>query len=305
MHYPLVLDTAADHDYISYLCQKHSKRINCHLLSTFDNANVSGETLQQLHGFCTAKPSSKVVYLTNQLQGTLGVGNTDDFDNSKIQAITSAVTSKMCLRPCDTCNVCGLEFYPLPFSHFASNMFSASCEYVKGLLSPWKFEKEINDLGDDSMIMNLRDKFLLSLFPFTPQSLGMQQYSIEHWIGAHPNLKPCDVAPMNDVSWNEPLSIQMNKYSWALAPRRSGAPPGHPINAEKESSKRRTGDVVIREYYYLAGNLFRWYRLYNVAPDDSSWVWQWFPDGQIWNIGVKLFGSEVVNRITQEYASIV
>ena len=274
-------------------------------MANFDDDKVSGESLHRLHGFCMAKPASRVVYVTNQLQGMHGVANSDAFNLTKLQAITFAVTSKMCLRPCDTCNVCGAAFYPLPFPQFFGNMFSANCDYVKNLLPPRKFEKEMNDLGDDSMIMNVRDKFSLSLFPFTPQTLGMQQYSVEHWIGTHPYLKPCDVAPLDDDSLNKPFPTHKNDYSWGMAPRRSCAPPGHPVNNEKESLGKRMSHVVLREYYFLAGHLFRWYRLYNAAPDENSWVWQWFRHGQIWKIGNKLFGSEVVNRITEEFAVIV
>ena len=155
-------------------------------MANFDNDKVSGESLHQLHGFCIANPASKVVYVTNQLQGMHGVANSDAFNLIKLQVVTFAVISKMCLQPCDTCNVCGAAFYPLPFPHFFGNMFTANCDYVNHLLPPQTFEKEMNDLGDDTMMMNLWDKLTLSLFPFTPQTLGVEQYSVEHWIGAHP-----------------------------------------------------------------------------------------------------------------------
>ena len=110
---------------------------------------------------------------------------------------------------------------------------------------------------------------------------------------------------MKDDGLSKPFSIQINDYSWGMAPRQSGAPPGHPVNHERETLDRKMAHVVLCEYYFLAGHLFRWYRLYNTALDGNSWVWQWFRHGKIWKIGNKLFGSEVVNRITEEFAVIV
>ena len=44
----------------------------------------------------------------------------------------------------------------------------------------------------------------------------------------------------------------------------------------KEKSPR------MRERYLLAGLLTSWLFLYNETPPASSWIWQWYPDGEEW-----------------------
>ena len=93
----------------------------------------------------------------------------------------------------------------------------------------------------------------------------------------------------------------MNDYAWGLAPQRSSAPLGYLHIDDNESRLKWKRDVRMREYYYLAGNLYRWYKLYNKVPDDNSWVWNWYPDGHVWNVYVAFWGHDVVNEITKEF----
>jgi hypothetical protein len=60
-------------------------------------------------------------------------------------------------------------------------------------------------------------------------------------------------------------------------------------------------DVAFREYFYLAGNIYRWYRLYNGTPPLDSWVWKWYPRGDKWLQGVKKYGSDVVTTLSKPY----
>ena len=172
--------------------------------------------------------------------------------------------SKMC-RPTseegeESCNVCGTEFYPLPFLHFAGNMFSTSCSHVKELLPPTMFEKRMNDIASDALLAKIEEIFATRLVRFDERILGSYQHSIEHWIGSHPDLRPCDIAPMtmdaSDEKHDETTMRMLGRYSWSPAPRRGSAPPGV-LDLDSESKFQKKRKVALREYYYLAGNVFR------------------------------------------------
>ena len=304
-----IAGNSSDIGFFSKICKAKSN-LTCRNLGDVTSTKASGETLHHLHNFCVAKPSFTVTYLSNQLPGTYGVNKTDLYSMQKIRAYTTAVTSKMCLKSRETCNVCGTEFYPLPFNHFTGNMFTATCDYVKDLLPPEKFERAMNDAADATLISQLRNAITTELFQFTPQNLGLGQYSVEHWVGSHPDLEPCDVGPVRH-SWFPsftrgtylPLDYTSSRsydFMWAQAPRRSSAPSGL-LSRWIERRAMAKDDIAFREYYYLAGNLFRWFKLYNKSPPWSSWAWRWFPQGNAWLQGTKKYGPDVVTKISQPF----
>ena len=315
LYYTMAGDTSNVHSnmhsaYLEKMCS-FKPNLTCRKLGQFNSTNVNGETLHHLHNFCLAKPSHSVTYISNQLPQMHGVNTTERFSQQKIRAYTTAVTSKMCLKSRDKCNVCGSEFYPLPFNHFTGNMFTATCDYVKDLLPPKKFEAAMNDVAGDILVSHLRGAVTTELFQFTPQTLGLDQYSVEHWIGSHPNFEPCDVAPVRH-SWFplfsggsyvpvDHLSSRAYDFQWAEAPRRSSAPEDRRLKPSRERRAIEKNATVFREYHYLAGNLFRWYRLYNMAPSSNSWVWKWYPRGDEWIQGVKKYGSSVVMNLSRQY----
>ncbi|KAL7432313.1 hypothetical protein ACHAXH_002531 [Discostella pseudostelligera] len=309
IYYSIAGDSHIIGNIVKNVCESTSN-LTCHKLSEFESPKASGETLQRLHSFCVSNPSQKVTYLSNQLPGIHGDNSTEVYAMQKIRAYTTAVTSNMCLKSRDRCNVCGTEFYPLPYNHFIGNMFTATCEYVKELLPPKQFERDMNDLAGDTLVSQLRRSITTELFEFTPQTVGLDQYSVEHWIGSHPDLEPCDVAPVR-YSWfpllaggsylaNDYSSSRSYDFIWADAPRRSSAP-GRRLRRKIERTAMEKDEIAFREYYYLAGNLFRWHRLYGKSPPWSSWVWQWYPRGDEWMQGTKMYGSDVVTKLSRPY----
>ena len=213
--------------------------------------------------------------------------------------------SKMCTPSEDKCNVCGSEFYPVPFLQFAGNLFSATCGYVIDLLPPPTFEERMNDIAGDALVAKVAKVYTTKLAQFDERMLGSYQHSAEHWIGSHPDLKPCDVAPMNTKEINgRTLEEQMKHCSWSLAPHgRAGAPRGYGIDVEVEPKFRLKRAKSLREYYYLAGNVLRWHRLYDKMPDATSWAWQWFPDGHSWLAAARTSGADAVNIMTKHFES--
>ena len=150
----------------------------------------------------------------------------------------------------------------------------------------------MNDVVGDAMLTHLDGSFTNHLYNFTSQTLGTDAYSMKGWVGSHPDFQPCDVAPVARRGWFKSLMQGLkydeyipNSYSdsdgriydflWNPALRRTLAPPGSLLEHRLiEVEKRR--DLAFREYHYLAGNLFRWYKLYGRAPLVGSWVWSWF-----------------------------
>jgi hypothetical protein len=97
-------------------------------------------------------------------------------------------------------------------------------------------------------------------------------HNIAHWVGSHPSLVPCDLTEdvFDDWTWND---RKESDFSWGMIPR--------PTQISHQHNK-------------LLGNLFKWYHLYNEAPDNDSWAWRSFPDGAQWKAAVAKFGNRTV-----------
>lgn len=298
-------------DFIVKYCNRKNQNMTCHLLDENPSADTRGETLTHLHNYCQANPSSRVTYLTNMHPPIHGTNATVRNPMQKLRTYTTATTSKMCLRSRDTCNVCGMEFYALPYLHFSGNSFTADCEYVNKLMPPRQFEEAMSNVVGGALVTHLERSFTSELFSFTPQNIGLDHYSVEHWIGSHPDIKPCDVAPVKK-SWmpwfrgnayvaNDYSSSRIYDFLWGVAPRRSHAPIGT-LLAGTEKAVQEKNSSLYRDYFYLAGNLYKWNKLYGKAPPMDSWVYNWFPGGDGWKEGIALNGSAVVDKITAKYA---
>jgi len=62
----------------------------------------------------------------------------------------------------------------------------------------------------------------------------------------------------------------------------------------------------IQDYNYLAGKLFKWRRIYGTIPSNTSWVWNWYPDGQVWLKAVNEHGVDhAVSMMTQSAEYLV
>jgi hypothetical protein len=298
--------------FVERICEKYDS-VACHLMHSFER-DWKGETLQQLHRYCQSYPSHRVVYLTNRGPRQLGRDATN-----VIRSMTAAVTSDMCLGGAvqaeTTCNVCGLAFYTQPAPHFPGNMFAASCDYVNQLLAPNQFEERMRDVIGEALLAKVRTILTSNLFPDSPETMGLDEHAVDHWIGSHPTIRPCDVAPAKrrgwfswltagdsstDDLWQTANSLDLlDAFQLSMAPHRVGAPFG--FNATLERRIQSDEGLRRREYYYLAGLLFKWYALYEAAPPADSWVWSWFPEGSAWRRGVENHGANVVKELTEEF----
>jgi hypothetical protein len=136
-----------------------TRNMTCQLLNHYQSA-FEEVTLQSLYDFCQDQDdeSLRVVYLHNKGSFHSRVGN-----ERWRRHLTAAAMNEHCLNPPnDTCNICGLQFWPVggvPF--FPGNMWTAKCSYVQKLLPPSGFETQMEsvlkkaiDLQNEGRIVN-------------------------------------------------------------------------------------------------------------------------------------------------------
>jgi hypothetical protein len=134
--------------------------------------------------------------------------------------------------------------------------------------------------------------------------MALGRYASEAWSGSHPSVVPCDLSEVRNIDFwkKEPFSQEMIEanFNFSLAPRATDAR-GKFLHIRR--TKRNKLTLMIREYYLLAGNLFKWIHLYNgEVPARNSWVWDFFPNGDIWWEGYETYGDEVVEGVIDPFA---
>ena len=130
---------------------------------------------------------------------------------------------------------------------------------------------------------------------------GKRRYESEHWIGSHPDLRPCDVSAVpNKDYWLEKDRNYAREFKWDMAPR-------HSITADwlwwsyTSQNETLTDPVArLRDYFLLRGMLYRSLAFYHAVPAPQSWVWKWFPDADLWRMAVDTYGADLaVNALVQ------
>jgi hypothetical protein len=267
-------------------------------------------TLQALYNFCKAIPSQTVIYLHSK--GSFH-SEGPKFATQDIwrQRLTEAASHQLCLEGIrnGTCDTCSLLLQPLPGIHYPGNMWAASCEHVKRLLPPNTFAKDMDKVVQVfKKLRDTRQRLNTTFFAQMPHMMGRKRFAAEHWIGSHPNLKhPCDLSAgvtANLSEWLHPEEgsnsrggrrLSLSSHDFQL-----GQWPSYPIDFEHWDYFRygRRGHIVLetpalrlRDYFLLPGQLMKWYQLYQRAPSSESWIWTWFPDGDLWKNKLQTIGS--------------
>jgi hypothetical protein len=246
------------------------------------------------------------------------------------QRMLAAFTDRSCFEPPDdSCNLRGMLFYPLWTMLMPGNFWTAKCSYVKKLRPAISFLDDTKALHRDIRAMakeKLFDNKMLWLD--SDWTRGTQRYAagtsissvlanclarhcisytpsshlLEHWVGTHPSVIPCDLSKSNNIlDWYHG-KMNSSDFEFAMAPR-------HPaeVNWWQRRNTRYRIEVLpneahrMRERFLLPGLLVKWFKLYNETPPDSSWLWDWYPDGDVWRQGVKEHGSNVVRALTSKY----
>ena len=244
-------------------------------------------TLQHLYEYCVENPLDRVIYMHSK--GTYTEWAPNDYIRD---VLMQAISSDACVdMPADgTCSSCSAQLTIMPVSHYPGNMWVAECDYVKKLIPPKDFEIQkqnilstvLNgtktllvegkgpksayletDLGDGTGPMKYK----------TAQSwqntmdcwTGTGRFAMEHWLGSHPDFKPCDAFSEYGIRYRDlkekSVLIPSLRYSNNFTKQ----------NMWKQNEQNRVSPV-----YKLQGTLFRFNKLYNKVPDKSSWIWSVF-----------------------------
>jgi hypothetical protein len=259
------------------------------------------KTLQRLYEFCQDQDDDfRVSYIHSK--GTFHQFEDGSNDRWRRHG-TAAATSEMCLNPPDdSCNVCGLLFWTNWAFLMPGNFFTAKCSYVKRLIPPESYEDRMTELTKDTLLLRLKGRLSMNLFSDRVDRYGLYRYAMEAWIGGHPSIQPCDVSKNNSLSyWMDHDHDTDKEFEFAMAPRQPDAP--FDLDEVMQKKMIKDTDMRMKEYYFLAGKIFKWYTLYNEIPSRTSWIWRWFPDSEIWIEGAEMYGKNVVEILNGPEAS--
>jgi hypothetical protein len=241
-------------------------------------------TLQALYEYCQRKKNNdnnnndnttiRVGYLHNK--GSFH----DNPENAKLRIpLTQAIVSEACWNPPNaSCTSCGLVFLDLPFMTMPGNFFVSRCDYIIKLLPPVDFEPAMQRLMQ-TVLRNhttTTSDYLLLFNTTTESSMmhreswtGLGRYASEHWAHSHPHVVPCDMSQRLKVFFRP----QPPPLNWKLYPRPA---------LDKRKRNMPQLDFSSNGFFGIAGQVYKWYFLYDeVAPPDS-WVWARLQGGEEW-----------------------
>lgn len=308
VYYNTIGDATAElnHTHVQELCRQHLQ--TCIHMQHYQSG-MEDLTLQRLHDFCSIKQdATPIVYLHNK-----GSYSTKPLNEAWRYQMTQSVVSPQCQQSIssssDQCNLCGLWFSAERGMFMAGNMWRSQCSYVKELIAPRNFQEKMHQATAEAMMERLRYKLLMTMQEIRAGVFGIDRYATEFWIASHPSVRPCDfskaVAPIppgksdltdHFLNWLRQMGTSYTsplKEDW-FEPNA----PHHDLPLPKHLQVSKFRDVRLREYFLLAGSLYRWYFLYQQAPPADSWVYRWFPDGGTWQEAVLEHGQESVAAVT-------
>lgn len=188
----------------------------------------------------------------------------------------------------------------------------STCKYVNKLIPPNQFRTATTQLSIQLDKLQKQNRLLTTLYAATnssPELMGTDRYADEHWIGSHPSIIPCDINGAsvcdNKNTKNKKKSNQQQNVSrgMAMAPRCNFmSSDWHGLDAELRNSTLKNENIRKRDYFLLAGFLFKWIYLYNETPPMDSWVYDWFPDGPYWKNGTIQYSTRVFQVLTEQFA---
>jgi hypothetical protein len=302
-------------------CAAHTN-LHCVHMQHYADGNFEDVTLSRVHQFCrnaemddTPSHDPVVVYLHSK-----GTYHPSEMNDRWRHFMTSAAMGEECLEfqglpDRDTpgiapphlsstdnpqCNVCGFMFYPIWTPFFPGNVWTAKCSYIRKLMPPQVFKKQSDSTADKAVALMREGRFTMNLLsPYLEEGgyLGRERFADEHWVGSHPSLVPCDLAPRPQLmKWVHPRlrkKFGAPPFKWSLAPR-------HGINEDwlflqgikKKYRLVADPDWRHREFFLLPGALWKWITWYDAVPPDSSYVWKWFPDGLEWLKRAQTLGTQ-------------
>ena len=240
-------------------------------------------TLQRLHEYCVKNPLDRAIYIHSKGTNTATRSN-EVLRNVLMKAVMSTECVDMATSGNSTCNsTCSAQLAALPFTAYVGNMWVAECAYVKKLIPPKDYEPakqkihkdllnatkrignsrffEVN-LDNGTMSFKLKET---ALWQINRESwIGVARYAMEHWLGSHPDLKPCDVFSQSDPGTPK-IGYRAARLSvTALVPRL------------QVSMKGAFAEGGFQPWFMQEGKLYEYKALYSKVPDNSSWFYRYF-----------------------------
>ena len=295
------------------------KHLVCHHVRHFAKG-FEQVTLDVLFDHCVSSTSTdeSVAYIHNK--GSYHTGSWIDPKSKREMRKdvwrrhgTAGALHPDCRRHTDTCNVCGLLWTPVPWNHAPGNFWTARCSYIRQLVRPSHFDRWHNQLFVHVYKPLVDEGKMVATKQFL---MGQDRWSMEMWIGSHPTLRPCDLSIESDIKeWLHTNRINITApvgmddgaddiFDWARFPRAT-----HDMRTLFDHSEPRFNpglldrpEIRFRDYNMLGGMIMRWRLMYEEMPVDDSWMWEYYPDGKVWQQGLKLHGTEkVYEALSKEY----
>jgi hypothetical protein len=187
----------------------------------------------------------------------------------------------------------------------SGNMFAAQCSYVSKVLAPMKFQQRTADIAQYIHTMKNHGTYQNDMYPWVDSMVGYGRYASEHWLCSHPDLVPCDVSETVSLQYWKEESIHHtysdDEFVWSLAPRTNISDIWEFYSYSWKHSFNQTITQAnvqrLRQYFLLRGVIYRWLTLYGTIASNTSWVWDWFPDGHLWRDAVQLYGNHTLERM--------
>ena len=278
--------------------QSQQQSQNCHLLQ-YSPQGDEALTLQSIHDYCLDHPHDQITYIHNK--GSFHPSEKNEkfriFVNQGVLGRNGKVCQEMPLNQLQEgglCNVCGTRFATFPHYHMAGNMWTATCQYVRQLIRPLDFPTKMEALLEQSIFLGRTSGVGTGMDGSIPEAttatvggmvdpvipkptfqqysdgypVGRDRYSLEHWIGSHPYLQPCDIYSRKYTHGYRDLPSIQSVWTAHLA-----TAPRFDIHTFLKISSLRgewyCGQARLWEYAYLYDGL---------QPDPDHFVWKYYRD---------------------------
>jgi hypothetical protein len=284
---------------IQDLCKQHNSTLTCTRINHVEQA-FEEVTLDHVHQHCQVNPDSRVIYIHNK-------GSFHPYPGNEAWRwhLTAAAVSKECLSN-QACNLCGLQFTPVWGSYIAGNMFVAPCDYIRRLVPARDFISNLTSIVTDMCRLQQQGHFMTTMYKQAKgresrMFLGLERWAMELWPGSHPSVKPCDMSDSISLQpWH--TGKHESDFVWQMAPHKSLESDWFAIDRGELSSVLSSESRLRREYFLLAGNLYKWIKLYGEVPPEDSWYWTFFPDGDFWKAAMRQYNlTSLVQEATRPY----
>jgi hypothetical protein len=197
------------------------------------------------------------------------------------------------------------HFNSFSLTHLFCIKGAGQCKYLAKLISPDDFPRKLEEMAVQLRKYEKEQRlFANKLYDHgLPWANGADRYAWEIWSGTHPSINPCDVSITADHDhWRTQGNRTKDEFVWSMGPRHANLEgPWLMLEGKRRKNVLDKFGLRMRDYFLLPGNLVKWFALYNEAPSDSSWVWNWFPDGKAWKRAVQTHGIQAFEKMTDRW----